>query len=84
MAKKKGEQTIEDRNYIKVSIFKDEWEALGISPSDTLKEAVTHIRGKFNLPERYKFGGGKKTAVRNALKEATDEQIEKALETLTT
>lgn len=81
--KKEEIKNIEGRGLIKVSIFSDEWEKCGIEKTDTLKIAVTKVRAKNGLPERYKLGGGKKTAIRSALKDATPEQIVAALETLT-
>lgn len=74
--KKENIKTIEGRNLIKVSIFKDEYGNVGVSEDMTLKQAVTKVREQLELPERYKLGGGKKTAIRKKLSGATEEQLE--------
>ena len=71
-----------DRNILKVSVFKDEYEKLGITEETSVSEAVTLIRGKLDLPKRFK-SGSVRSKVRGVLKEATDEELEKMLAIVT-
>jgi len=61
-----------DRKILKVSVFKDEFEKMGITENMLVNEAVTHIRGVLELPKRFKLGSTK-GKVRTALKDISDE-----------
>ncbi len=80
--KEKEERTIGDRNILKISVFKDEFEKFDITSETTYKEAVTKVREELDLPARFKMGGGVKGKIRDAMKEATPEKLQEISELL--
>lgn len=70
----------ERRSFI-VRVFADEYNKVNINSDMVLSEAQTIIRAKLDLPARQKEGSIK-SKVRNALKDADDETIQKALKVL--
>ena len=63
------------RTSLKVLVFKDEFINFGITSTTPYNEAVTTIRAKLELVERYKMGS-KKTSMARLVREATPEQLE--------
>ena len=74
-------KTIGERKVLKVNVWSDEYETLGLDSDMTRSEAVTEVRDQLGLIERH-TSSGHKTAVRRALKDATPEQIARAMSAL--
>lgn len=70
--------TIKDRKILKISVFKDEWEKVGIAETMNLKDACGTVRKTLGLDEnRQKMGNPSKALLKDMQEKMTYEELQK-------